>query len=490
MDDLTQARIEFALLEAKAEELFKQLTEVRTALSAQWIKIASLVRKRPPPIHRLPTELLVSILHLDISAHSFHERKWQLAMVSRRWRDVILDNPIFWTTINLLTMSPSAIKTHLKRSGKSLLDIVIEIDGPPSSHSARLGSSMHIVMPHVYRWRTLDVFETGTYYNSDDDPLAVVELLEEAFYGLEFPSLKRAIIACSLSTAYPSFLSPTRAPLVEELALNNCRPWKDFAPPSTLKTLELAFESIIDPVHYPTFPYLIPTQTLTTLSLSGVIDDWSLQPNSFQFPVLKTLILWVSRTKELLQAIVAPNLEHFEYRSEYPDDLPSVVFDGLGPKFARVHRVSFFNFNTARRLLDHDHSALPLCEAFPNMRHVELSLQDLAGLFVPVSPYMVESTHSQYLIDLWKNLQSLTLHRPSDDWVKRHDQLSGWLMQRQKSSLPLLRIKLTDLGHFGSRVNLVEYFLYLHKCLQGYCLLECDIPTSVEKYLSDCRVLG
>jgi len=39
--DLTQARIEFARLEAKA------LTEVRTALSAQWINITSLLRQRP-----------------------------------------------------------------------------------------------------------------------------------------------------------------------------------------------------------------------------------------------------------------------------------------------------------------------------------------------------------------------------------------------------------------------------------------------------------
>jgi len=32
----------------------------------------------------------------------------------------------------------------------------IEIEGSPSSHSIRLDSSMRIVMPHVYRWRTLD----------------------------------------------------------------------------------------------------------------------------------------------------------------------------------------------------------------------------------------------------------------------------------------------------------------------------------------------
>lgn len=149
-------------------------------------------------------------------------------------------------------MSPSVIKTHLKRSGKSLLDIVIEIDGSPSSHSTRLDTSMRIVMPHVYRWRTLDVFETGVYYyNSDEDPLTVVEFLEEAIHGLEFPSLKRASISCSLSTVHPSFLSPTGALLLEKLVLNDCQAWKDFAPPPTLKTLKLSFESIVDPRYTP-----------------------------------------------------------------------------------------------------------------------------------------------------------------------------------------------------------------------------------------------
>jgi len=106
---------------------------------------------------------------------------------------------------------------------------------------------MRIVIPHVYRWRILDVFETGVYYNSDEDPLTVVELLEGAIHGLEFPSLKRASISCSLSTVYPSFLSPTWALLLEKLVLNDCQAWKDFAPPPTLKTLKLSFESIVDP---------------------------------------------------------------------------------------------------------------------------------------------------------------------------------------------------------------------------------------------------
>jgi len=57
-------------------------------------------------------------------------------------------------------------------------------------------------------------------------------------------------------------------------------------------------------------------------------------------------------------------------------------------------------------------------------------------------------------------------------------------MQRQKSNLFLLRITITDLGRFGSTANLVEYFLNLHNCLQGHCLLKCDIPADRWRYVS------
>ncbi|KIM64130.1 hypothetical protein SCLCIDRAFT_659561 [Scleroderma citrinum Foug A] len=313
MDDrLTQARVELTRLEEKAQELLKQFLEVRTAMAAQRTKITELIKQRPP-IHRLPTELLVSILDLDIAVHpNCHQRKWQLAQVSRRWRDTILDNPIFWTTITLTTLNPSAIRTHLKRNGNLFLDIVIKVEESPSTIFEGLDYfRLPIVMPHAHRWRALEVFDGGgvTY---EGGLWTIEEYIEEHIE--EFPSLKRAIIPCTASTAYPKFLSPARVPLLEHLELDDCQGWKDFAPPSTLKTLKLTFTEC--PIHYPSFPYLIPTQTLTTLSLSGMIK-WSLRPNSIEFPVLETLILIINRTNDFMQAIVAPNLEHFEYRPCY-----------------------------------------------------------------------------------------------------------------------------------------------------------------------------
>ena len=88
-------------------------------------------------IDRLPAELLAQIFQLCIRASvvafpscdvNRHLKK-QLASVSRRWRDIILNSANFWTTIRLTpTWSKSFVKVHLARSSTSSLDI--EMCGP------------------------------------------------------------------------------------------------------------------------------------------------------------------------------------------------------------------------------------------------------------------------------------------------------------------------------------------------------------------------
>ncbi|KAL4072022.1 hypothetical protein J3A83DRAFT_4188085 [Scleroderma citrinum] len=485
MDNLIQARVELARLEAKEQDLLKQLLEVHYAVSAQRTKISELIRLGPPPIDGLPTELLVSILDLTIRAYPDRERQWELARVSRRWRDVILENPVFWTTIDLLALSTSAIKAQLKRSGNLLLDVIIKVEDSPRSICDLIESRMYIVMPHVHRWRALDMFDITTYYGSDhDNGRTVGEIIDKAIYGLKLPSLKHAVIQCTDGTVYPKFLSPTCAPSLEYLELNNCpEQGGSFALPSTLKTLKLSFKPWDLIARYPSF---ISTQTLTTLSLSGRIVYWPRQPNSIQFPVLKTLTLTISRTNDFMHAITTPNLEHFNFflghEDHYPS--PSVVFGGLESKFTSVHHVTFYGLAALRdHRPDHDPNASPLCEAFPNVRHVEIAPEDLAGLLMARS-CRAESTHNLCPVDLWKDLQSLTLRGPSYECINGLDQLPEWLMQRQKSGLPPLHIKLAGFGSFPSSVRVAEYFRRLHGCLREYCQLQFDFPITMEISLS------
>ena len=104
MDELAHARVELTLLEEKARQLLEQLLDVRATIATQRAKIDELSRAslRPSAINRLPTEILVSILlGLDFCSHDDLERKQELASVCRRWRDVILRTPCFWSTISL-----------------------------------------------------------------------------------------------------------------------------------------------------------------------------------------------------------------------------------------------------------------------------------------------------------------------------------------------------------------------------------------------------
>ena len=472
MDDLVQARAELARLEAKAQTLVKELLGVRAAVFAQRTRIDELIRHRSPSIQRLPTELLSYILNLEVRAHTFHGRKQELARVSRRWRDIILDDPVFWTTINIPALSTSAIQTHLKKSGESLLDIVIQVHLNDLERSyKRINSRLDIIKPYAYRWGSLDAFDVVYGRDSDDDedddedPAEV--FIVKAIGHLELPSLKRATISFFDDIPYPGFLSQTRAPSLEHLELQ-CPTWVNFSPPLTLKTLDI----IVAEEYIGSAPGLsfIPTQTLTTLSLGGVFNNLSFQPNSIHFPVLDTLTLSSAAANGLMQAIVAPNLECFTYSSFREESPPS--FTGLGSKFTRVRRFCFFVLGgIMEEFPDYDHG--PLCEAFPNVCHAEFNSWDLIGLLT-ARRRGDESIYRH--IDLWKNLKNLAVGNLGFESRRALYALANWLTLRWELGLPLLHVKIIN--------SLPEAFELLYGFLRDHCLLEFEDSGMKSAHLS------
>ena len=130
------------------------------------------------------------------------------------------------------------------------------------------------------------------------------------------------------------FISAARAPSLERLELRGfIADDIDFATTTASKSLKLdSFCNFMDNSSY----RLIPTQTLSELSLSGFTEASSLQPNSIHFPLLKILkMACVQRVKGFLNAFVVPNLERF-HCSPLPDDPPSVALYGLNNKFNNV----------------------------------------------------------------------------------------------------------------------------------------------------------
>ena len=473
MDVLVQARAKLARLESKAQELVEQLLGVRVAVFAQRTKISELIRHKSP-IQRLPTELLLYILILDVCAHPDHERKQELAGVSRRWRDIILDSPIFWRSIAIPRLTTSAIETHLRRSGGSLLDIVIGVDLDDLGRSYEgISPRLDVIKPNAHRWGFLDVShvenQEGQADSDDDEDIPVGEFLIKAIGHLELPLLKRASIQFFGNIAYPDFLSQTRAPSLEHLELR-CPTWNNFLPPPTLKSLVVSFA--VESAPEPLFTRLIPTQTLTTLSLGGNFDNLSFQPDSIYFPVLNTLTLTFRATNGFMQAIIAPNLECFTYFCfDEEENPPSVVFAGLGSKFTTVHRVSFPVTSVIGQFPTYDHS--PLCQAFPNVCHARLNPRDLIDLFTP-SRRGDESIRGA--IDLWRNLTSLTVGGLHSRWWEALNLLTRWLMQRRKLGLPLLHVKIS--------CSLSDDFGFLYGCLRDHCLLEFDDSSMKKAHIS------
>ena len=375
---------------------------------------------RPSTINRLPTEILVFIFDLVLDAHY---SKRILASVCRRWRDVVLQTPFFWSTIQVAS-NVSWINTHVERSRGTLLDVVIE--GAPFSPSKHLEliPGLDAVVSCAHRWRSLLV--TASLWFSDDDPEGedeelLTEFIADRINHLHFPSLKSVAISPPCEIGHLNFLSVACAPALEHLELDDFTAVDHIPNPvAMLKTLKLNFETervIFREQYWRT----VPTQALIKLSLSGDTESPLPQPNSLDCPSLVSLeIDNATYLRPILDAIVAPNLE--QVNCSNCEHAPSVTLSGSRSKFTNVRQLSF----SCRRELFHEDS-MGFCEAFPGV-HVELDGVDLPYIFEPPSIQFQHGHNSDplYPMDLWTELKSLTFNGLHSNWL-RDDWLVDWL---------------------------------------------------------------
>ena len=473
MEELAQARVELSLLEDKARQLLKELLGVRAAVVSQRAKIDDLIRTRPTAINHLPTEILLSILELDNDPYYYYPpkpRKQELAGVCRRWRDAIMDTPLFWTTIYVSMSDASSVTTHLERSCGALLDIVIQATPWARSRQLAIVSSLDIVASYAHRWRSLLIGAQGRVHDDDNESdVSLPEFIVERIDHLQFPFLKSVKILAPCG-ANLDFISAARAPSLEHLQLQEFTADAiDF--PTALRSLKLDFYGIPG---NPSYPYRIPTQALTELWLSGFTEPFSLQPNSIHFPSLKILkITRVERAREFLHAIVVPSLEEFKY-SLFPNQPPSAALDGLGDKFNKVRYLHFSPTGGERSSDDYYTDLTPIFEAFPGIRHAELADANwLPTLFDPALNQT--NSRTRWPIDLWTEVESLTFHGLNTHWLKP-DQMSAWLVDRQASGLPRLHVKLVASSHYDyfDQISIDFHFPRLYEVLKETCILELD----------------
>ena len=437
VDELHTTWAELDQLEREEKHLAERLSVVHMKIKARKTKIDVLVKGRPPSINRLPLELLSRILIHSMSEPEFPERSLHgIAGVSRRWRDVILNTPTFWTSV-MVTPGQwlsqfSLLRRQLKRSCVAPLDIWIR--GWYYSHA--LQDVLDIILPHTNRWRTLTI---------SNNAIVVTASILRIISLKKFPSLREISVHSTsggnadrtplLIISHESFLALQHLTLALPLLSNTWAPLS----PINLRTLDLTLpKAILAPLKV---TEIASSQSLTLLTLSGDDTVWSLKRDTLHFPLLEELRLRVNSPTSFLEAIIAPKLEHVECT---PHNYPT--FDSIEGKFRDVGHLRFEFQSFDAKDVD------SLCRAFPAVRHVDLSIHH-DFYFEGVQPP----------INQWQNLETVTIYDFGRSWWPNqsieHDRIVEWLSERKESGQPQLCVRLP-----GTRIDEPKVFPLLRRC--------------------------
>ncbi|KAI6039559.1 hypothetical protein EDC04DRAFT_2895059 [Pisolithus marmoratus] len=304
------------------------------------------VRSRPRVIDDLPLEIFCWILELALCKLGIdgHTRKRELASVSCRWRDVILDTPALWTSIFIdRRFSLSMLATHLKRSREALLDVSIAIEYPTFSALLRTAISS------VHRWRRLIMISWEVEDRS-------IQFFFDRFNSLYFPSLRRVSVFSgprAPQMRYPNFLLPQRSPALEHLEITE--PLDGFPASSNLMRLSIWYNKTIEPSSLS----FLTSQKLTYLEIRPHVPLPSPVPDSIYLPFLTFLGVPCCDIRKMFGAIVAPQLTHFTFWGNRDCDPPTKIFDGLEHKLINIRHLLMLDFSSTD-------IAKELCSRLPN----------------------------------------------------------------------------------------------------------------------------
>lgn len=168
MDTLKNLLVQEAKLSSQMQAMGDSLSEVR-------VRIAEVRNhNRNAGTYNLPTETLSAIFeaedrrldHIPSQHTLLHQREGGprvpleiiLSSVSRRWRNVALQTPRLWTSINIKVANSTRdlYDLYLHRSKLCLLDIMLLNFIPTKElhNDSKLKEHLGRLIPHVARWRT------------------------------------------------------------------------------------------------------------------------------------------------------------------------------------------------------------------------------------------------------------------------------------------------------------------------------------------------
>ena len=413
---------------------------IRYETRLQRVKKDKFIRTQPSPIKSLPNELLCQILKgtietMPAQSDPHRVRKYELATVCRRWRDIIINTPSFWTLIRVApTWRKALVKVHLERSRQCPLDLVFA----GFRSKIKFNALLNIVMPTTHRWHSLVI--------SSESDLDTMFILQKLFDCTMFPLLTLLSIPTLPLTVwrdrhpipyYPKFLYLENIPGLRSLEIrHDFFPPDDFRLPPTLEKLsvDIAFYRIYTD-EATRWLRSSSLQGLKTLSLRGYTTYWQMQPNSIHLPRLAYFSCEVIRASALLQGLAVPNLTHVNYVQSQHEVL-CVAFGRIQSKWASVRELSF-RFAQRERP---SYTPRDLCLAAPNVRGLEVTEQDLGSFLEPKDGLRP--------IDRWEHLERFVIIGDVQKLGSMRIRLVPWLKERMEFGRPALNVffSFTDLG--------------------------------------------
>ncbi|KAJ7608436.1 hypothetical protein FB45DRAFT_946701 [Roridomyces roridus] len=287
----------------------------------------------PPPILRLPDELLIEIAAANPqnSLTPDHPSEWVLSHVCRRFRRAVTSVATLWTRVALdlcCDASAEVFRLYLERSSACTIEVILH-----AMHDAELESpkGLHYLRPHITRIARLTIVVDCA------DSHEALDTILTSFRNVVMPSLEYLEIKNSSDREIDILdLSPLETPNITSLKMTYCTP--SFPPPPwmvPIAHLHLSgntypaggnsdiFRFII--TQHPSLVYLYLDVSALTFGLGNGIVSRSLTHLDLEFDESDT-----DGLSRELASFDTPNLTHLSLHFAHGDQL-AFLFDSIKP---------------------------------------------------------------------------------------------------------------------------------------------------------------